>query len=146
MTIDIDLSTPEGQVRAIIGDVSEPYAISSQMIEFILVETDGDTRAAAIKCLQYLVPYYAKLMDQTVGNVRYAYSTLYGRYKDLLDSLLEDPNMGAAMVLPILGGTSKSKMRENRRNPDTPYIGIRVGDLSKVRYPERDIDDPYKLS
>lgn len=143
MTITVDITTPVGEVRSIIGDVSEPFEIATQTIEQYIEKHNGNTTLAAIDCLRLLVASYAKKVNQEVGDVRVWYSERYKQLRTLLNDLTTSPSQMQRVPLPILGGTTNSEMRRVRDSCETPYIGIRVGEFSRVGTVER--TGPYTV-
>lgn len=144
MTIDIDLSTELGQVRAIIGDASEPYQISNNTINGLLLSYS--VAEAAMQCVKFLVAYYARAVDQETGDVRRWYSQRYKQYRDLLEDMENDPSVvGVIGRVPIFGGTSKTEKRRVEQSPERVCIGAAIGEFSSVSVSQYDATNPYFL-
>ena len=108
MTVDVDLSTPLGQVRAIIGD-SEGILIEDSVINYILSTNDDNVNQTAIECLRYIVADLAKLTHEKVDREEAWLNETYEHYKDLLDKLLTDPNYALYKPTILFGGVSKTE-------------------------------------
>jgi hypothetical protein len=116
--IDIDFSTPIGQVRAKIGDPTLDI-ITDNTITSALDVSGNDVDKASLLLMRMVVRAFATMADrEREGQVEVYYTTLYERYKQELKEM--ERNMGAKYGIPvIIGGTSLEQRNKVIGNPDT---------------------------
>lgn len=119
--IEIDFSTPIGQVRAIIGDPS-PDIISDNSIQSALDVNNDDVGKASIMIMQMLVRAFSTMADrEREGQVEVYYTKLYERYKQELKDL--ERKLGAKKGIPvIIGGVSLEERNKVYSDVDTTNV------------------------
>ena len=144
MAIDGDTSDPIFQIRLIIGDVTEPYYISDDVLQYIYDSTN-DVYKSAIQAVTYLISYFSKKVDQEVGDVRVSFSQLLANYRALLDDLTSNPDMnGGHYAIHYLGGTMKAEVDRVNRSPLTVKHRAKIGMFSDLEEAFPSVsDNPY---
>ena len=132
--IDLDMSNPINRVRVAIGDATEPYYISDDVLAYMLEEQGCDERQTAVKAVTYLVSYFTRMMDQEVGDVRVKFSQLLNNYKDLLTVMTTDSNYGACFSLHTFGGTDKAESERVKNSCKVNQPKMRVGFFTDTDY------------
>lgn len=119
--IEIDFSTPIGQVRAIIGDPA-PDIISDESIQSALDVSDSDVEKAALLIMRMLVRAFATMADrEREGQVEVYYTKLYERYKQELKDL--EGKLRAKKAIPIIiGGVSLEQRNKVWSDSDTTSV------------------------
>ena len=108
--IDIDFSTPIGQVRAIIGDPTTDIVTDASILSALDVSND-DIDQASLLLMRMVVTAFSTMADrEREGQVEVYYTQLYERYKKELKKL--ENKVGAKFGVPIIiGGTSLEKRK-----------------------------------
>lgn len=115
--INIDFSTPTGQVRAIIGD-PEPDIVSDTSITSALSVSGNNVDKAALLIMRMLVRAFSTMADrEREGMVEVYYTKLYERYKAELKEM--ERKQGSKFGIPvIIGGTSLEERNKVISDPD----------------------------
>ena len=115
--IDIDFSTPIGQVRAKIGDPTLDI-VTDNSINSALTASNNDIDKASLLLMRMIVRAFATMADrEREGQVEVYYTKLYERYKQELKEL--ERNVGSKYGIPVyIGGTSLEERNVNLSDPD----------------------------
>ena len=115
--IDIDFSTPIGQVRAKIGDPTLDI-ITDNSINSALTASNDDIDKASLLLMRMIVRAFATMADrEREGQVEIYYTKLYERYKQELKEL--ERSVGSKYGIPVyIGGTSLEERNVNLNDPD----------------------------
>ena len=115
--IDIDFSTPIGQVRARIGDPTLDI-ITDNSITSALTASNNDIDKASLLLMRMIVRAFATMADrEREGQVEVYYTKLYERYKLELKEL--ERSVGSKYGIPVyIGGTSLEERNANICDPD----------------------------
>ena len=117
--LDLDLSNPVNQVRAIIGDWESEW-ISDDNIQYFLDAENGDTLLASAEIMSAILNRVAYYIRHEVGDAEIYYQDLYNQIADRKDSLEKDVLYKKMSNLFTFGGTTKSEMSRVRNNNETP--------------------------
>ncbi len=99
-------SSDKDAVRFLIGDTdTNNQLLQDEEINYLLT-TQGSVYAAAAEAAMSIAAKFARLADQTVGDLRISYSQRAEAYKALADSLSRRGDL--KFVEPYAGGISKS--------------------------------------
>lgn len=131
IVIDIDLSTPVNQVRALIGDPDGRF-ISDSNITFLLTQNNDDVILAAEQALKYIVNMVATYVREETGDVEVWWEQLYEQLSARLDKLEKDSRYKKSAHLFYFGGTNKTEMKRVRSNPNSVGIGFTPQEFYKV--------------
>ena len=115
--IDIDFSTPIGQVRAKIGDPTLDI-VTDNSITSALAASNNDIDKASLLLMRMIVRAFATMADrEREGQVEIYYTKLYERYKQELKEL--ERSVGSKYGIPVyIGGTSLEERNVNLNDPD----------------------------
>jgi hypothetical protein len=115
--IDIDFSTPIGQVRAKIGDPTIDI-ITDNSITSALTASNDDIDKASLLLMRMIVRAFATMADrEREGQVEIYYTKLYERYKLELKEL--ERSVGSKYGIPVyIGGTSLEDRNANLNDTD----------------------------
>lgn len=104
-------------VRFIIGDTDKCDEIFQDgEIEWALEEYNNTPINAAVRLIEIAIPKYARLIDETVGQVSLKYSQRAEAFRKLLNDLRTRLLIEGAT--PYAGGISVSDMQTVALNPD----------------------------
>lgn len=117
--LDLDLSTPVNQVRALIGDWDGEW-ITDANIQYFLDQEGGDTLLAASEIMSAILSRVAYYIRHEVGDAEIYYKDLYDQISDRKDALESDVLYKKMDNLFVFGGTTKSEMDRVSRNNETP--------------------------
>ncbi|MBU2701176.1 hypothetical protein Ga0466249_002290 [Sporomusaceae bacterium BoRhaA] len=111
-------------VRFSIGDTdsSDPL-LQDEEINYLLTKKSSVNGAAYAAC-QNIIAKYARLVDQTVGDVQTKYGQLIDHYNALSDSLYFDAGIAA---IPYAGGTTVSDRRSLQSDTSLVQPAFRKG-------------------
>jgi hypothetical protein len=121
--LDIDLSEPLNQVRAIIGDIDGSW-ISNANIEYLLTKHNNNSLQAAIEALDYVLSQVAYYVREEAGDVEVHWKDLYEQLSDRRDKLNRDSVYTRSKSLFYFGGTSKTDMQTVRDNSESTGLGF----------------------
>lgn len=131
MTIDTDIYTEIGEVRYLIGDVSEPYlldgtAVQSRLLRYPTLTRDNRVYFSALDCLKYLLSKLAltgssRRREREGGVEIEEYGgDKYKALRSLYDDLVKNPPSGVSSIPNIhFGGVSKAEVERVRCDPDS---------------------------
>jgi hypothetical protein len=98
------------ELRFLIGDTNTlDQQLTDEELNYLLGENSGDAKAAAPDAIGALITKYARLCDQTTGDISIKYSQRAQAYRDMLEDLTSAG--GLASITPdnlYAGGISKS--------------------------------------
>lgn len=103
------------QTRYLIGDTNpKDQQLSDQEIEWVLSVYNNAPLNAAVRCTETLIAKYARLVDETVGQVKIMFSQRLKGYDQTLTMLSNRLTMEDAA--PFAGGISVSQKQNNLQN------------------------------
>lgn len=101
--------------------------IEDSILEFMLIEANGNEKQAAVRALSYLLFQIAKMGDEKVGGVYLKNSERIKNLRLVLDDLKADLiKVGVGSV--YAGGISVSDVQMRRRDPDSIRKMTNTGD------------------
>lgn len=137
MTITTDIYTEVGEVRFLIGDISEPYqldstAVQSRLLRYPTLSRDYRIYFSALDCLKYLLANLAltgssRKRHRAGGEEIEEYGgDKFKALKVLYEDLLQNPPAGVSSIPSIyFGGVSKTEME--RVTSDCDSVGVTLG-------------------
>lgn len=110
-------SSPTSTVRFLIGDTNPASpSVQDEDIAYLLGETDGNTRLAAIMACEGIIASLSRACDQTVGSVSKSFSQMRDGYAATLALLRARAAYTGGR--PFVGGISRVAERLSEANPD----------------------------
>lgn len=105
------------ELRFLIGDVDgQDPLMSDGEINYLLLQCNQNALLAAIKGCDLVAMKFARLADESVGQVRISYSQKYQAYLKMKDALRQRQAIDDCM--PYAGGISESDKQTRRDNED----------------------------
>jgi hypothetical protein len=113
-------NSPLDELRFLLGDTDPDCPIlSDEELNYILGKANNDMQAAVLASLQIIVIKYARLKDETVGDVQVKYSQIYDHYFDLLKKEQEAGSITSLSSGGIYaGGISVTDKKTRQSDPD----------------------------
>lgn len=143
--LDIDLSSPVNEVRAIIGDWHTEW-VADSVIQHYLDKNNGDVILAADDTLSAIISHAAYMLREEVGDVEIYWKDLYEQLNNLKDKLEKDTLYKRTKNLFAFGGTTKSEVKRVANSNERTYISVtneQFEGLFKRLHPC--IEEPYRL-
>jgi hypothetical protein len=79
-------NSPIDELRFLLGDTDlDAFILSDEELSWIIAQNGGTASGAYVASLKRIVLMYARLKDESVGEVSIKYSQMYRNYKDMLD-------------------------------------------------------------
>lgn len=143
--LEIDLSIPLNQVRALIGDY-DGSLISDDNINYLLTKHNDDVTKASLEALDYILTQVAYYVREEAGDVEVYWDDIYNQLHKRKTSLEKDTVYARSGSLFKFGGTTRSETKRVKRDAESRGIGISSEDFSTrlVSY-GIDPDNPYLL-
>lgn len=109
-------SSDRDAVRLLVGDTDsdDPQLVDGE-VDYFLSST-GAVRPAALAAARAILAKYARKVDQSVGDLRYAYSQRRAAYEALVGRLERDAAVKGAV--PYAGGISQSDKETDQDDSD----------------------------
>lgn len=105
----IDLNSPIGLLRYRCGDFLDgAQQLPDEVYQSALDEKNGNMRAAAILCCQYILAGLAFSTQQKMGVIEVYGQQAYQQYRDYLMLIVKDPNFSGISPIPYGGDGSES--------------------------------------
>lgn len=122
------INNPLDRVRIYCTDTdNDELLIEDSILEFMLLEANGNEKLAAVKALSYLLFQIAKMADEKVGGVYMKNSERIKNLRLVLDDLKADLiKVGVGSV--YAGGISRSDVLWRRRDCDSIQKPTNTGD------------------
>lgn len=100
------LNSSTDRVRLLVGDIEDyDEGLSDEIYEYLINDSGGNEKQAALKALKMLVFKYAKDVSEKAGNLVVSGNQRYDHYKELLDKVTKDPTWSFLDAgLPFAGG------------------------------------------
>ena len=122
---DPSISTKD-EVRFYVGDTDDTdQQVQNEEIEWAITET-ASARGAAALVARAIAAKYARLADQSVGDLRFSYSQRQEHYTDLAERL-ELQEGRRFMSEMYAGGISESEKRSVESNTDRVSPNFTIG-------------------
>jgi hypothetical protein len=142
--IDCNLIDDVCKVRVKIADASLPFLFSDETIQAFLDANNGNIMKASVELLIYCITVASGKSREEVGDVEVDWPTIFKQKSLLLEKIQTDPSFGAAVALPILGGTSASEKERVSSNADNVKPYVKTGEFTSS--PEGDVcGDPESI-
>jgi hypothetical protein len=143
--LDLDLSDPINQVRALIGDIDGSF-ISDPNIEVLLTLNNDNVIKASIQALDYIIAQVAYYVREEAGDVEVYWGDIYERLVKRKEQVERDNIYKISSGLFKMGGTTRSEIDRVNSDIESKGVGERTEDFSAVlRKLEIDPDNPYLL-
>lgn len=147
------LNNPIDELRLVTGDTWEDMEyLTDRDYEYYLVRNDGSIKRAGLDAMRAILFKLSRGARERAGDIEVYGSEYFANYLKALTLVLKNPDITLSLAVPFAGGISKSDMRANDMNPDTPsrsiYIGFGAGrrlyDQQNTAYPPAvGIDDHW---
>lgn len=100
------INSATDRVRMLVGDIEDfEEGLSDEIYEYLISESGGNEKQAALKALKMLVFKYANDVSEKAGNLVVSGNQRYEHYKELLDKVTKDPTWSFMEAgLPYAGG------------------------------------------
>lgn len=144
--LDLDLSIPLNQVRALIGDI-DGSLIGDSVIDYLLTKHSGNVSLVAKEALGYILNQVAYYMREEAGDVMVRWDDLYNQLYERKKQLDKDTLYSGGMSLFIFGGTTKSEIASVKN--DLEYVDTFFTTDEFILEMEKygiDPDNPYIFS
>lgn len=129
-------SSPLDELRFLIGDTDASCPIlTDEELNYIITASNGNMSAAYSACLQNIVTKYARLKDETVGDVSFKYSQIYDHYYKLLKDDETSGDIGSLGAGGIYAGgisVADKMVRDQDTDRVKPKFTKDTGDSSNV--------------
>ncbi len=112
-------SSPKDAVRFLIGDTDAQDPLLYDLeIQYMLNQAGGAIQAAAIRCCEAIIAKFARLCDESVGQVKITFSQ---KMKAAQQQRIElTRRLATDNIRPYAGGISVTDIRQNNQNTDIP--------------------------
>ena len=124
----IDLTTPEGRIRLIVGDNSDWPILSDQQISDTLEQFDGNEEKATRQCAQYVLATLSMRGDVRLDRIQLMGSDTFGNFLKYLQYTINSPTSALNAVRIYACGVYKDDYEANilddtvlHRVPTNPY-------------------------
>ena len=110
-------NSDKDKVRFLVGDTSATSPLLQDPEINYLLETEGTALSAAVAAAIGIAAKFARLMDESVGDVSKSYSQRHEHYLKLATSLRQ--RRAEKSVCPFAGGISESDNQITETDPDS---------------------------
>lgn len=109
--------SPLDELRFTIGDTdkSEQLLLDGEL-NFLISKSNGSIPGAAIRACEMVMAKYARLADESVGQVKISYSQKAKAYREMRDDLRQ--RQAIDDCVPYAGGISNADKQGNQGNSD----------------------------
>jgi hypothetical protein len=121
------------QLRVLIGDISEPYILDDDILQYYLDKNGGDVSLTA----KEIMPIILVNLSTTSVREREGQVEIFGseRVKNYLDTLEHLNSAGSSLTKnyapPTIGGVRKSEVERVRKDPESVSCGFKIGMFSE---------------
>lgn len=117
----IDINSPVGMLRLRVGDTRDIPVLPDEVYEQALEQNNGNLKAAAILCGQYILASLAFDGQQQMGIIQIWGQQVFKQYKEYLTMVVKDPAFSSVSPIPYSGSNGTCPVIEFKKDWDRAY-------------------------